>query len=553
MKCSHGVELIAVNFGVAQAEGCSIMSLKSTIDRCLAFAASKDARATKKTVISVLIILGIWLSVVIFVETRHEFWRDEVRAFSLAREASSPLDLYNLIKYEGHPVLWYLLLFLGKSIVNTPLILPVTAVVIGLAAIAVFMFYAPFPLWFKCLFIFSALPLYEYSVMARNYGISMLLMFIAAALYRKRRFHPYWFALTLALLANTNVHSTILASLLAAVWVWDVLHQQKGASFKNYCTSLILPLMIVLGGIALCVIFVLPGENTILAPGTTSFSANKLVLSAFTALVRPDKTFNLIEPAGSPSWVCIGLIILAVLGLIRRPSFFLAALVGQIALGVFFLIVYYGSYRHQGLFLIFLLVLYWLFNDEADHRSPNRIINLLNKAGLYIAIGFLVIGNLALSIPTIQVELTQEKSSSKAFGTFLNQSAAYHNAIIIPEPDYYIESLAYYADNQIYFPRERRFGTTVSWTDSADARLSLSDLLASARNLNALDHRPVLIVLGHFDIDPRKDGVKQYSYNKFFSWTQSDFIDFYQSTVLIGKYNSAFSDENYLVYALKEP
>jgi hypothetical protein len=527
------------------------MSLKSTIDRGLTFATSRDTRASKKTVISAVIILCIWLSVVVFVETRHEFWRDEVRAFSLAREASSPLDLYNLIKYEGHPVLWYLLLFIGKSIVNTPLVLPITAIVIGFAAVAVLMFYAPFPLWFKCLFIFSALPLYEYSVMARNYGISMLLMFMVAVLYRKRTLHPYWLALTLALLANTNVHSAMLAGLLSAVWVWDVFFQQKTTSFKHHFVSLYLPLMIVLAGMALCVVFVMPGENTILAQATSSFSKNELVLSTFLALMRPDVTFNLIEPAGFPNWASLGLIFLAVLGLIRRPSLFLAALGGQVAFGVFFLMVYYGSYRHQGLFLIFLLVLYWLFNGEADRRSLNRTMDLLNITGLYIAVGLLVIGNLALSIPTIQIELTLDKSSSKNFGAFLNQTAAYRNAIIVPEPDYFIESLPYYAQNQIYFPREHRFSTTVSWAATVDSHLSLSDLLATARDLKARYNWPILIVLGHFDIDPTIDGVKRYSYNKFFSWTRSDFTDFYQSTTLIVEYDSAFSDENYLVYALK--
>jgi hypothetical protein len=133
----------------------------------------------------------------------------------------------------------------------------------------------------------------------------------------------------------------------------------------------------------------------------------------------------------------------------------------------------------------------------------------------------------------------------------LNQTAAYRNAIIVPEPDYFIESLPYYAQNQIYFPREHRFGTTVSWTATADSHLSLSDLLATARDLKSRYSRPVLIVLGHFGIDPTIDGVKKYSYNKFFSWTRSDFTDFYQSTTMIVDYDSAFSDENYLVYALK--
>ena len=61
-----------------------------------------------------------------------------------------------------------ILLYAGKLIVDSPLILPVFAVGIGFFAVAVFLFFAPFPLWFKGLFIFSALPFYEYSVMAQE-------------------------------------------------------------------------------------------------------------------------------------------------------------------------------------------------------------------------------------------------------------------------------------------------------------------------------------------------------------------------------------------------
>jgi hypothetical protein len=529
------------------------MTFKSTFSRGLEFVTSRDTQINKSAVISALVILSIWLSVVVFTETRHEFWRDEVRAFSLAKEAGSPMDLYQSIKYEGHPVLWYLLLFIGKSIAATPLVLPITSIVIGFAAVAVFMLFAPFPLWLKCLFIFSALPLYEYSVMARNYGISMLLMFVAAALYRVRTTHPYPLALTLALLANTNVHSAVLAGLLTAVWIWDIYSTQKSAPSRNRSVSLLLPLLIVLAGIVLCAVFVIPSKNTIMTSVTRSFSKYELVSSAFDALVRPDVTFKLICPGGFPGWASLALLSLAVLGLIGRPDLFLAALGGQIAFGVFFRMVFPGYYRHQGLYLVFLLVLYWLFYEDAARSRQTRGIYLMNKIGLYVAVGILVIGNTALSIPTIQADLTMARSSNKAFGEFLNKSTTYRNAIILPEPDYRVESLPYYAQNMIYFPREHIFGTTVSFTTAADSQLYLSDLLVIARNLRTRYNRPVLIVLGHFDLDPRKDGAIRYSYNKVFSWTVADLKDFNQSTTLLGKYDSALSDENYLVYALNSP
>src|SRR5512144_355628 len=39
----------------------------------------------------------------------HEMWRDELRAWLIARDSATPLALLRNIRCEGHPALWYLL------------------------------------------------------------------------------------------------------------------------------------------------------------------------------------------------------------------------------------------------------------------------------------------------------------------------------------------------------------------------------------------------------------------------------------------------------------
>jgi len=160
-----------------------------------------------------------------------------------------------LTQYDGHPIVWHLLLYVGKSIADTPVVLPVTSIIIAFAAVTVFLFCSPFPFWIRGLFIFSALPFYEYSVMARNYGISMLLLFVGAVLYRNRAKYPLALAFSLALLANTNVHSAILVCLIAALWAWDTVVEQRTASVQGRGLSLYLPFAIVFAGVLLCAAF----------------------------------------------------------------------------------------------------------------------------------------------------------------------------------------------------------------------------------------------------------------------------------------------------------
>jgi hypothetical protein len=489
------------------------------------------------------------MAVVIFTITRHEFWRDEVRALSLARAAASPLDLYGLVQYDGHPVLWHLLLYIGKSIVDTPLVLPVVSVLVAFAAVTLFMLAAPFPFWMRSLFVFSAPPLYEYSVIARNYGISMLLLFVAAVLYRTRATHPYRLALALALLANTNVHSAIFACLIVAVWAWDIVEESwregAGATLRS-----LVPLAIVLGGVAMCAVFAMPRENTVATSVRHSLDLGGLASAILSATTRPDRTFDVLVPESLPTIVTLLVFGLALLGLVTRFNLLLAAVAAQIGLGVLFRIVFPGYYRHQALYLLFLVVLYWVTIESAGLGSPDRKPVLL-RLGLYGGLLTLIALNVVEAQRVVLADITEARSSSKAMGQFLNNSSVYRGALIVPEPDFFLESLPYYASNAIYLPREQRFGTTVSWTTSSASTLTLGELLSVARQLRAQNERPILIVLGGWHPERDSTGEKSYFPQKTFSWSAIEALEFREAAVLIREFRAPLGDEDYNVYALK--
>lgn len=508
-----------------------------------------------KLIAATAAILSIWLALVILAMTTHEFWRDEVRALSLARAAASPLDLYELVKYDGHPVLWFLILFVGKSVASTPLILPILSIAIAFAAVALLMFCSPLPYWIRCLFIFCAFPAYEYSVVARNYGISMLLLFVVAALYKHRSRFPLLLAFLLALLANTNVHSAVFVLAILGIWVWDLIGRNDEASDgldRRHHQSIWLPATIVIGGLLLCAAFVMPRDNTILTSTVDSVDFRTLLGSAIDAAIRPDRTFALVVPSAFPSWVAAGVLYLAVIGLLGRRGLFCAAVASQVALGMMFRVVYPGEYRHQGLFLVFLMFLYWI---SLDSRSSNHLSaganRLLLGLGVNVALALLIAGNVPEMVRSIRTDISSELTSSKALGEFLTSTEPYQGAIIVPEPDYLMESLPFYAPNEIYFPRERRFGTTVSWTTEADYRLTLGGLLSAARVTRARYGKPVMIVLGHYQIGRDEPQELRYSYNKVFSWNASEIEELYESTTLVRDFDSAAGDENYRVYLLR--
>ena len=56
------------------------------------------------------IILFVYLFITIFALFHHEIWRDEAQAWCLVRDLNF-FEIVNNIKIEGHPCIWYLILF----------------------------------------------------------------------------------------------------------------------------------------------------------------------------------------------------------------------------------------------------------------------------------------------------------------------------------------------------------------------------------------------------------------------------------------------------------
>ena len=147
--------------------------------------------------------------------------------------------------------------------------------------------------------------------------------------------------------------------------------------------------------------------------------------------------------------------------------------------------------------------------------------------------------------------MTTRVRDTSGGGRFLTESQVYHDAIIVPEPDYLLESVPYYAKNLIYLAREHRFGTTVSFTTASNYHLSLGELLGAARDIRGHSGRPVLIVLGHKSMFIGGAGTIRSYYNRTFSWSQEELAELERRAEVVAEFNDAVSDENYRVYAIE--
>jgi hypothetical protein len=152
----------------------------------------------------------------------HEPWADEAQAWLLAHELSIHALLFHNLRHEGHPALWYLLLWIPTHLNVSYSLFNWFSAAIASAGIYVLLRFAPFPFYLRALLPFTFFLGYQYSIVARSYVLFPLLGFLVAHLYRLRRPRPVWMAICLALLANVSVHGTIVACAFAALYAWKL-------------------------------------------------------------------------------------------------------------------------------------------------------------------------------------------------------------------------------------------------------------------------------------------------------------------------------------------
>lgn len=510
-------------------------------------------------------VLLLWAVLVGLLLLRHAYWRDEVRALSMALQGDTVIDMLRMLQGEGHPAVWYLLLRGAHVLLPDTAVLPLVSVTVALAAALLLALRSPFGWPMVAALLLGRIGLYEYSVMARNYGISMLLMFAFAALYARHRDRGVALGLVLLVLANTNVHSALLVGALLLFWLLDILLDRavdRPRALRNLAINALLAGV----GVALCVFTVYPPFND--AAQSVLPSGDPLQRLAWALLLPAASFWELVGlglppalrmQAWWPAWFPLvsqllmsAVLVGSVLGLAHRPAALLAALLTLLGLSVFFALVYPGFYRHQALWLVFLVSLYWIAGSGTAAQGTSKV-HALRAAGTwcFAALLLLQVASGLQHVLPLALGSTVE-SRSRELAALIEQTPALRNATIMADPDYLVEALPYYLPNATYLPRERRFGRYVHFTREARLSLHLSDLLEEARELRRLTGEPVVILL-HERLDPEGPVRRIDEGYNWQLWTSPGQVrDFLAATRHLARFEpTCCNDESYDVYVLE--
>lgn len=340
------------------------------------------------------VIFLLYIALSSFAILHHEIWGDELHSWNIARSSTSFADVISNSRYEGHPPVWYIILWSVSRFTMDIAWMQVAQWLIITAAVFILVFFSSFPLLTRILIPFGYFFLFEYAAFSRNYAIAILLAFCVCLVIRsKLRYKvPLYYVLLFAL-ANTHLLALILAGSLHLYF----LLQRKETGAK--------PGILLLHGV-LGLVILLPPLYFIFPPSDSThvFSAflgrihvkEQLVvmlLAPFRSfipvsawweynfwntqfLLEAQQRFRLLKGVTLLVSLALPLLAFYILKDNRKSLvFFIANLFVTLLMAIIFPLI---SVRYTGFIFIGFIVAYWLYTAETPPgRKAGYLVNIL--------------------------------------------------------------------------------------------------------------------------------------------------------------------------------
>ena len=447
----------------------------------------------------------------------HELWRDEVQAWLLARDSASVPALLANMKYEGHPALWHLLLLPLTRIFATPVAMQVLHLLLATATVYLFVRWAPFSRLQKVLFCFGYFPFYEYGVIARNYGLCLLLLTAFGCLYaRRERWFPL-LGLILALLCHAHVLGIILAVALLGALAVERFWPSAGrlnppvARLPFYAGCALATL-----GAVTALLQALPPADAA-APEIAEWKPTlyeemrqtaRALVGGYLPLARNwndpwligdrPAALKLLFYAGVPLYL-----FLAAAALRRHRPALLFLTLGTGTLLAFFHFKYGGSARHHGLLFLCLVFAVWMERADSLAAGKARPAPEVSRWGGILAASLTLLFALhTLAAATLSVTEWRRPFSRAADVTEYLQRQGHDRSLLVGHRDSIASALlGSSVQRQIYYPQSRRWGSYVIWNRARTATVTAVELVAAARELPRKEGQRVVLVLDR-PLDP---------------------------------------------------
>ena len=329
--------------------------------------------------LSALYITAAFIAVAVLCTYCHELWRDEYEKWLIAVTSHSFRELVYNSRYEGHPILWFYLVYLGTLVSPAPEFMQVIHVPIAIASAWVIARYSPFEVWEKVLLVFGYFFVYEYCVIANNYAPAILCILIIAVLLKQWRRYYLIIALLIFLMCNTHLYGAIFGGIVIGyimLLIWE-----EGKYTKTELLKLGTLMLVGIVGVGLLYLQIKPAldaannhKGYVLQDPFSLYEVCRALAKGFDAYIplsslSPSSSFGVPLLSFFPVYkpiIIVWLVVMAALYFKADKPVFCFYLFGTLFLQFMIFINTSAFWRHTGFLYMLLLVAMWQYRERGS-------------------------------------------------------------------------------------------------------------------------------------------------------------------------------------------
>jgi hypothetical protein len=452
----------------------------------------------------------IFILIAVVLATHHELWRDEIQPWLIAQHSSTLGDLYRNMEYEGHTMLWPLILYAITRFSRAIYWIQIVHLAIAAIAAYIFLRFSPLGKTQKALFVLGYFSLYEYCIVCRPYVLGLLLVYCFCALYARRSSRNFLaLAAVVFLLCQTSAYGVLLAFGLVFMMLFDLFHDRE---WKRRMLArkavLFAAAAVIAAGVALSAAELKPPEDTGFAPqwywglhpdrlGATAETAWR----AYVPVPRVTYEFWNTNIVTSPVLIYVlssALVAFFVFSFLDKPAVLGLYCSGTLAIMLFTYVKYLGKLRHYGNLFILLAACLWL--AETYPSSKLRAGLGARLAGLARAhkgkvVWFILVSQLAAAVIAGTMDFLHPFSAAKEVAGYL-ETHGLADMLIVGDKDYAAMGVSGYLGREIYYPRARGMGSYVIYNEER-RYMRPAEVFHTARRLSNERKEDVLVLLDY--------------------------------------------------------
>ncbi len=516
-----------------------------------------DIRQIKK---HTFLITCIYFIVVLIGMFHHEVWRDELHAWLIVTNSNSLADIYNNIRYDGHPMLWHIFLYPLSKITKDPIIMQSFHILIATGSVYLFNRFSNFSFFIKFLFTFGYYSIFEYSLVARCYSLGFFLIILFCVLYSCRQKNILWISLVLFLLANTSAHGIVIVPSFTALLVFDFYFNRQTVEWKQVSFyKIILAVFIIFTGFLLSYLQIRPEPDNInQACYGCLLKANRMS-HVFSKIY--DSYFLIPEMINLPKWDTTGLlgynpnlshvlsIVLSLLTIffstiiiLKKPFALFLYITATFSLICLFGLTDFTAPRYMGhLFMIFIAA-NWISHNYGGFEYKNNAIQFFSNYGNKFRSGFIIIVLSSQFICGVAIYMTDyfmSFSMSTAAAKYVREEQL-DTLTIVGAKDANVSPFAAFLRKPIFYPQRNQFGTFIIFDNKRERQVNFEKVLSSIDSLLTPNNQKILVIFNPEAENFYKQTMKSIGKERFLNTIELKYLNKFE--------NSMVGSEDYYLY-----